>query len=650
MGIMLSDNHPFPVDAVVFNNFDHQRVVIPEVTSTGVPYNIIEYIPLNSPGFDYDQLFVYDDHDVSTVTFTVSFDATIEQASTFFQSRNQVDLTGELSNPTLFSQNEITAARIAFAEYEMYLDVEFVEVSGPAEIMFYHDERFGPNGFARNVFDVGWSPEGDYEIGALAGIVALGSTLNRFQIVHELAHILTLKHVGPVQTDSVRPFLPEEFQDNFYSIMFYDVTTPGVGEQGERFTAHLGLFDVYALQQRFGANTTWKAGDTVYTAADFDGRRQVLWDAGGSDTLDFSMHTVEQQIDLRQGQFSIAGEYDSIYGPELFAIAYGVTIENANGGNGADELTGNISDNVLNGNGGFDTLNGGAGNDTLDGGQGDDSLNGGSGADSLDGRKGGDVLRAGDGADFVGGQNGADSLFGENGADLVRGGAGGDRLNGGGGMDTLEGGDGDDFLFGWTNDDTLDGGKGTDTILGGDGGDSLRGRNGDDDLSGNGGGDTLKGDGGNDTLSGGDGDDALFGNFLDDLVEGNKGNDTLTGGKGSDVLRGGADNDRLVGVQGDDSLNGGTGNDTLVGGGGDDTFVFTLGSGVDQINDLQSGPGTADVVQIMGFGSDFNEFSEVIAVATEVGGDVIIDFGTGDTLTLVGRTISQLDPNDFAFG
>ena len=72
--------------------------------------------------------------------------------------------------------------------------------------------------------------------------------------------------------------------------------------------------------------------------------------------------------------------------------------------------------------------------------------------------------------------------------------------------------------------------------------------------------------------------------------------------------------------------------------------------GNDQINDMQSGPGTADVIQLNGFGTSFDEFSEITAAATEVGGDVVIDFGGGDTLTLVGRTIAQLDANDFVFG
>ncbi|HEY1708833.1 MAG TPA: hypothetical protein VGG10_11260 [Rhizomicrobium sp.] len=51
--------------------------------------------------------------------------------------------------------------------------------------------------------------------------------------------------------------------------------------------------------------------------------------------------------------------------------------------NGADTLTGNISDNALFGWGGNDTLKGGDGNDILDGGVGKDKLVGGPGADSF---------------------------------------------------------------------------------------------------------------------------------------------------------------------------------------------------------------------------------------------------------------------------
>jgi Ca2+-binding RTX toxin-like protein len=65
------------------------------------------------------------------------------------------------------------------------------------------------------------------------------------------------------------------------------------------------------------------------------------------------------------------------------AIAYDVTIENAVGSSGADQLYGNGADNELRGR---------PGGDALFGREGDDTLRGGAGADRLDGQGGDDIL------------------------------------------------------------------------------------------------------------------------------------------------------------------------------------------------------------------------------------------------------------------
>jgi Ca2+-binding RTX toxin-like protein len=71
-------------------------------------------------------------------------------------------------------------------------------------------------------------------------------------------------------------------------------------------------------------------------------------------------------------------------------------IENVDGSNFNDSLTGDGNDNVLSGLGGADGLNGEFGNDTLMGGDGLDSLTGGRGNDVLDGGAGSDNVRYND--------------------------------------------------------------------------------------------------------------------------------------------------------------------------------------------------------------------------------------------------------------
>ena len=141
------------------------------------------------------------------------------------------------------------------------------------------------------------------------------------------------------------------------------------------------------------------------------------------------------------------------------------SIENINGSQGGDTLTGAADANVLDGFGGNDRLSGGAGNDVLRGGAGADDLDGGAGIDTASyysgsvgvavnlataaasgGEAQGDTLA---GIENVSGSQGNDSLVGTAGANTLQGWNGNDVLSGGDGKDTLTGGAGADrFVYG----------------------------------------------------------------------------------------------------------------------------------------------------------------------------------------------------------
>ena len=129
------------------------------------------------------------------------------------------------------------------------------------------------------------------------------------------------------------------------------------------------VFDVLALQTRYGADATTAAGATTYTFSQSTPFMQTIWDAGGTDTIRYDGN-LSATIDLRAATLvngdPIAGGAVSraaaIFGG--FTIANGVVIENAVGGRGNDTLIGNSADNFLDGRAGDDSLDGGAGNDT----------------------------------------------------------------------------------------------------------------------------------------------------------------------------------------------------------------------------------------------------------------------------------------------
>ena len=220
----------------------------------------------------------------------------------------------------------------------------------------------------------------------------------------------------------------------------------------------------------------------------------------------------------------------------------------------------------------------------------------------------------------------------------------------------LDGGTGNDTLQGGPNDDTLLGGGDPDILIGNAGADVLNGGTSVDkaDYTISGAGVTLN------LTSGGTGGDAMGDSYISiEIVSGSNFGDNLTGSSGNDDLRGRGGSDRLDGSSGGDILDGASGNDTLIGGSGDDTltgggqndcFEFQGNIGADIITDFNEGSDIRDVVRLVGFGANFDTFSEILAATTQVGADSIINLGGGNTITLIGIEKSNLHQNDFVFG
>ena len=105
---------------------------------------------------------------------------------------------------------------------------------------------------------------------------------------------------------------------------------------------------------------------------------------------------------------------------------------------------------------------------------------------------------------------------------------------------------------------------------------------------------------------------------------------SCSGGDGSDLLSGGKGNDILFGEAGNDIIDGGKGDDILVGGDGSDIFVFDGGGGNDVILDFTPGE---DLLQISKHinGLDVSSPEDLASRITQVGGNVVIDLGHGDT-------------------
>ncbi len=227
-------------------------------------------------------------------------------------------------------------------------------------------------------------------------------------IRHEISHALGLTH--PFQGPTV---LPDSAQGDFYTAMGYidanDVIY-GIAAGGVYLKADMnsvGVLDILALQEMYGKNTSFRSGNDIYTWDQKIGFREVIYDAGGTDTIDLSASTMRSKLDLSAVEVSSVNIRDTeadrlISTPAGYVntavnyrgngnLAILGTIENVKGGSGDDRVNGNSANNEISGGGGNDSIWGGAGDDRIQLGAGNDRVVAGPGNNTVDAGSGIDV-------------------------------------------------------------------------------------------------------------------------------------------------------------------------------------------------------------------------------------------------------------------
>ncbi len=479
-----------------------------------------------------------------------------------------------------------------------------------------------------------------------------------------------------------------------------DQVTGGTGDDAFRFSRYSDSFTVEVIDGQGG--TDFIAGTNANNTLDFTDTQliniSVIQGLDGNDTIRGSAAD-----DVIEGGFGNDQLYGNGGNDTFLNAGSGLGADRVSGGDGVDTLLGGTGDDVfelsrfsgtdtleiIDGLSGLDIIRGTSANNVLNfsgtqliniqevqGLEGNDTITGSDAADVIVGGVGNDTLYGGDGDDIFriqGSTDGIDRVQGDGGNDTVLGSSlddvfqfstfSGDRtvevIDGNGGVNWIQGSSANnnldfsgtsfvaiDRIEGLEGNDTIRGTSGNDLIVGGPGRDTLRGGAGDDvfSLVNNDDADRVDGGDGTDTLLGVDGDETILlstfnGDYRVEIVDGGSGvnviqgttannnfdfsattltniarieglagNDTLRGSPGNDVIVGGPGADRVYGNAGDDTFlltdtdgaadrfDGGDGFDVLLGNDGDTNIVLSLHRDATTVERIDGGSGV-NVIQ-----------------------------------------------------
>jgi Ca2+-binding RTX toxin-like protein len=521
-----------------------------------------------------------------------------------FRSTAPTAMPDDTTGFTRFTDLQIAATLLALAAWSEVANITFTRVNdgdgySNGAVMLFGNYASGSEGAAafaympRNTSLT--STSGDVWINASLSYNATPVVLGYGQqvLTHEVGHAIGLSHpagynAGAGQSLSYAANAGYYEDSRQYTIMsYFNESNTGGSFGAGRYSAAPLMDDIAAAQRLYGANMATRTGDNTYGFNSNAGQTWfsatsassslifAVWDAGGTDTFDFSGYGNNQIIDLRQGSFSNVG---ALIGN--VSIALGVVIENATGGSGADTIYGNPANNVLRGGAGNDRIDGGLGSDTVvfSGARSQYTITWNGQIGTVTGPDGTDTISNVEFLSFAdqtiaAAPTGGLNVSGDITANTMTGGALGDRLSGLGGNDTISGLGGNDVLDGGTGDDVLNGGDGDDVLIGGFGND------------------TLAGGAGFDQANYASAASGVTVNLATGLTTGGAGNDTLTS---IEWVIGSAFADTLIGSAGSDVLDGGGGNDTIRGGSGDDVIIAGAGAQTGGAPDVVKGRGTAN--------------------------------------------------------
>lgn len=298
--------------------------------------------------------------------------------------------TSDRTGFTAFNEQQKAFARQAMTYISSVIDVHFVEttdVTGLNTVVFANNAQQYSSAYAYYPYDDSIGSDIFIDNTSPGNLTPREGHYSALTLIHEFGHALGLKHTFSDNGENEAPYLPLAEESTQWSVMSYT-------DRAEDYYLRYSPFDIAALQYLYGPSTAQATSNTYALRTDGS---NIIWDGGGTDTIDGSAIAQAITLNLTPGYWGHIGAKSSLMSAAgQITVNFGTTIENAKGGSAGDTITGNTAANQLWGFNGNDTLRGGEGNDLIDGGGGNDVIDGGTGTDSAvfaGGRSAFDVMK-----------------------------------------------------------------------------------------------------------------------------------------------------------------------------------------------------------------------------------------------------------------
>ncbi len=211
----------------------------------------------------------------------------------------------------VFNASQQAAAAQALQDWANVANITFTDVSAGTPSSSLGDVRFAiwdenpgasAHGYPPGFFDPDVEGGDTWYDATLFSASPIPGDFSYYTLLHELGHALGLAHPHDMGGNSTFATSANDWIG--VTVMAYRTFEGAATAQGlsTRYPTTPMINDIAVMQYLYGANLTHNTGNTTYSWSFGQDILETIWDAGGTDVIDWSNQSSNAIINLNEGQ------------------------------------------------------------------------------------------------------------------------------------------------------------------------------------------------------------------------------------------------------------------------------------------------------------------------------------------------------------